>query len=106
VLVFFENKYQLMFGLLTGTLYSLFRLSSTANWLSRILVESNSSFSAGRSTVYFIVNQVILIVYLVVAIKFDLWFFAGAVCGITSVPVIIMVFGILQAFGITKSFFD
>lgn len=108
-MVVFENRWPVLAGLATGTVVSALKFCGNAKSLSGIF-NNAAQGSRGRrgqhsSTVIFLLNQIILLPLLFLAYYMGQWVFWGFVAGILTVPLLIMLNSITEAFGITRNHF-
>lgn len=109
-IIVIDEKWHVLTGLLSGTFVSIFRFGSNALILSNAMgVKQDdrcSIFSSEFIIVLFGLSQLILLPLLFLAYFISQWVFAGFIAGIITIPVVIMVNSITEAFGITKNHFE
>lgn len=106
-MVCIENKYYFFFGLLAGTLLGILRFGAMSNTLSKLLQKSVCVKQPVFNNILFIIlNQLIVVAMLAISLAISIWFFAGMVSGVLSVPFVVFIYSILNGLGILKSYYD
>lgn len=104
-----ENKWPAFAGLAAGTFMGAAKFSGNAWALAGILgcpsQEGRSGPARHTSSVIFLLNQIILLPFLFLAYNLGQWVFWGVVAGILTIPLLIMLNSITEAFGITRNHF-
>lgn len=104
-----ENRWPALIGLAAGTVLSAVKFCSNAAAYASLFGVKKQGVSAGlgqrTARVIFLINQIILLPFLLIAYYIGQWFFWGFVAGILTIPLLIMLNSITEAFGITRNHF-
>jgi len=108
-MVFIENRWLTLIGLFTGTAMSALKFCSNAAVYASFfgITAEGSRYRLGQrpARVIFFLNQIILLPFLLLAYYISQWVFWGFVAGILTIPLLIMLNSITEAFGITRNYF-
>ena len=109
-IVFNEERWYLLFGLMFGGIFSTFKFVAYAVVLKKALtIESeNRQVRLGKnsSLLTFIISQLILLPLLFLSLKFNQSFFTGIVIGILLVPFVIFINCITEILKLTHNNFE
>ncbi len=110
VLVWIEQRWYTLAGLLVGSAFSVMKFGSYT-WIFKKIVSGAASSaqktnSARSGMLAFLVNQIVIFPLLLAAYFLNHWFFAGMVAGILLVPFVIMVNCVTEALKITSNNFE
>jgi hypothetical protein len=109
-LVFNDERWYLLFGLMFGGIFSTFKFVAYAVVLKKALVietENGKSRSGTKNSLLtFIISQIILLPVLFLSLKFNQSFFTGIVMGILLVPFVIFINCITELLKITHNNFE
>jgi hypothetical protein len=109
-IVFIHRRWFLLTGLLLGGILSNLKFSSYALVFSKMIAYNNGNsqhrYGTGKSIIYFIMNQLLILPVLFLALKFNLWFFIGVVAGILLVPLVLFINCITEPLKITHNNFE
>ncbi|MCX7748872.1 MAG: hypothetical protein N2645_18580 [Clostridia bacterium] len=104
--VFLFKDIYIFFGLLLGTGLSIFRFLSMAAVFSRLMPESAKPLKAQHGVFRYVLNQVITVLFLIIAIAVKFSLFAGMAVGIMTVPIVVMVNSITEFFKLSNNNFE
>lgn len=104
-LIFLEHKLFVAIGLICGTIFGILKFIYTSKFISK-LIGVEESFTSIRVLIKFVLAQMTTIVLIAIAIKFNMWFFAGTLTGILLIPAVIMVNSITEALQISHNEFQ
>ncbi|HEX2947515.1 MAG TPA: hypothetical protein VHT96_16380 [Clostridia bacterium] len=108
-MVMIENRWSAFCGLAAGAIISAMKFCGSAAALAGFFgIETRAG--RGRlgqrwAVVIFLLNQLILLPLLFLAYNISQWVFWGFVAGILTIPMLIMLNSITEAFGITRNHF-
>ncbi|MCX8129562.1 MAG: hypothetical protein N3I35_05600 [Clostridia bacterium] len=105
-LVFLHHKWFILLGLILGSLFSVFKFSSTATMYMRFLGHHDKNTVIMRSILKYILNQLATVALLVVSILFNFYLFIGTTAGILLVPSVLFINALTEGFGITHNNFE
>ncbi len=104
-----ENRWPALIGLAVGTVFSAVKFCSNAavyaSFFGVKAKDVGGRLGQRTATVIFLLNQIILLPLLFLAYYRGQWVFWGFVAGILTVPLLIMLNSITEAFGITRNHF-
>lgn len=104
--VFFDKKWIIALGLTFGTIFGIFKFINMSKFMSGILVQEEKKLCLRRILVKFLSVQLATVFLLAVSIILSKVCFFGIVAGILIIPVIILINGITEGFGITHNNFQ
>lgn len=109
-IVFNDERWYLLFGLMFGGIFSTFKFVTYAVVLKKALVIESENGKARLGTknslLTFIISQIILLPVLFLSLKFNQCFFTGIVIGILLVPLVIFINCITELLKITHNNFE
>lgn len=104
-IIFMNERWKVLAGLLIGTAFSVIKFYSNAYYLRSILT-GVARFSAMRGIIIrYLISQISVVIVLTMTIVHDIWFFAGITAGLLSVPVVIFINSITEGLGFTHNNF-
>ncbi len=108
-MVVLESRWLALIGLVIGTALSAVRFCGNAAVLASLFnveVQNTRNRLGQRSArLIFLLNQIILLPFLLLAYFISQWVFWGFVAGILTIPLLIMLNSITEVFGITRNHF-
>jgi hypothetical protein len=108
-MVAIEKRWPVLIGLAAGTAVSAVKFCSNAAVYASLFGVKTQGIRGGlaqrTARVIFLLNQIILLPLLLIAYYIGQWVFWGFVAGILTIPMLIMLNSITEAFGITRNHF-
>jgi thiamine transporter ThiT len=104
-LILLDQKWFVATGLICGTIFGILKFIYTSKFISH-LIGVEERFTSGRVFIKFVLSQMTTMVLIAIAIKFNMWFFAGTLTGILLIPAVIMVNSITEALQISHNRFQ
>lgn len=105
-IVFIDQRWIALAGLLIGGVMSLLRLNTMVKAFSRLLGKATKQEAVTRNVLNYIVNMAAMIVLMVASIKYSLSLFAGVTVGVLLVPAVIFINSFTEALGLTHNNFE
>lgn len=104
-LIFIDKKWLALTGLTVGMGIGLLKFKSTALVLSKLISTDESKKHTKRNILLYVVSQLLVIIFLGLALLLSIWLFAGFTAGILLVPLAIIANSITEFLGITHNNF-
>lgn len=99
-----NHKWLVLAGVFAGAFISVGRLFSNEFILKKIFELNGKKTIAGSMA--FAMNQLILLPVIALAYSLSVWILVGFIAGILTVPIIVMINSVTEAFEITKNDFE
>ena len=90
-LIFINQRWLVLGGLLVGGLFSLVRFRSLVSVFVNVIAGTGKKKAVKKTVLNYIINQFITFVLLFIAIKISIWFFWGAAAGVLLVHFVIFI---------------
>lgn len=99
------HRWPVLAGLLAGAFIGVCRFGVN-EWILKRIFRPGGEKRIFGTIAAFTINQLVMIPVLTAAYFFDVWLFYGFITGVLTVPAVIMINGMTEAFGITRNHFE
>ncbi len=104
-ILFMKDRWLILAGLTIGGAAAVFRLNYTASMLLSLFGSGGDKAGQPACTLKYTISLLSLVAMLAASVIYDPWLFAGAAAGILISPMVIMINGLTEGFGITHNGF-